>query len=172
MGCGSSRTKLDTLHTPLDSRMEHTGVDSIDSTFSNASSVMEKLENIRVAVVDNRDSLVVKTGAIAYLKPDFNACILSFLWLVSTYTKGELKNTKINLKDGVPFFDIELATSKKVSKAYETLSNYIKGLVAIKDDSEGIFDEMTKLSETIAGDSGKYVDECKEQFKDDFKKMY
>ena len=171
MGCGSSRTKLDPLNTPLNYHMDTTGVESVDSTFSNASGIMEKLENIRVALIDNRDTLVVKTGASAYLNPDMHACLLSYFWLVSTYSNGALKNLKINITDDVPFFEIQGLDGKKVTKANETLINYIKGVWEVKNQVESVSEEMNTLSETIANESGNYIDQVKEACKDDFRKM-
>jgi hypothetical protein len=171
MGCGSSRTKLDILQTPLNFHMDTTGVESVDTTFSNASGIIEKLENMRVALIDNRDILIVKTGASAYQHPDTHACLLSYFWLVSTYTNGSLKNLKINMTDSAPFFEIQGLEGKKVTKAHETLVNYIKGVWEIKDQVESISEEMNTLSETIANESSSYMDQVKEACKDDFKKM-
>lgn len=171
MGCGSSRTKLEPLHTALNYNMQHTGVESVDNTFSNAATIMEKLENIRVALIDNRDTLTVKTGAIAYNNPDIHACLVSFFWLVSTFSKGNLKNMKVEPKTEIPFFEIPNKGGKKVDKAYDTLVEYIKGVWEVKDDVETIGEEMSNLSETISNESGTYVDQVKEACKDDYKKM-
>jgi hypothetical protein len=170
MGCGSSKTKLDPLNSPLNCNMDPTGVESIDTTFNNASGIMGKLEDIRVTLIDNRDTLVVKTGASAYQKPDMYACIVSFFWLVSTYSQGALKDLKIDIINEAPFFEI-VVEQKKVKKAYEALANYVKGVWAIKDEVEGLCEEIGTLSETIANESGSYIDQVKELCKDDFKKM-
>jgi hypothetical protein len=151
--------------------MDHTSVESVDTVFTNASSIMEKLENIRVALIDNRDSLVVKTGASAYLKPDMHACLLSYFWLVSTLSNGALSKLKITMIEEAPFFQIQGLDGKKVTKATDTLVNYIKGVWTIKNDIEGISEEISTLSETIANDSSNYIDQVKEACKDDFKKM-
>jgi hypothetical protein len=171
MGCGSSKTKLDPLHTPLDCEMKETGVESVDNTFSSASKLIEKLEKIRSALIDGRDGLIIKTGASAYLKPDLNACLTSYFWLVSTYTQGGLQKLKIDITDEAPFFKISGCDIKKVNTATNTLTEYIKGVWAIKDECEAICEEMNSLSETISNESGNYIDQVKESCSEDFKKM-
>jgi hypothetical protein len=171
MGCGSSRTKLDILNSPLNCHMDKTEVESVDSTYLKASNIMEKVENIRITLIDNRDSLVIKTGASAYAQPDLQACLLSYFWLVSTFSKTGLKDHKIETTEDVPFFQIIGLEGKKVSKATKTLTDYIKGIWEVKDSTDSICEEMNAISETIGNESGHYVDQVKEACKDDFKKM-
>jgi hypothetical protein len=144
MGCGSSREKEETgIAAVLDSNMEKLNIEKLDSIFENAGQIIEKVEGLRSLIVDDKDELIIGSGACSYLEPKLNDAFYGICWKLSADNKGKFLDAGLD-------FDIENTclivtgtnNSEEATKAFDQFNAFIKGVI-------GLSSEMMELSETV-----------------------
>jgi hypothetical protein len=130
MGCGGSypRDSLDYLHLPLNRKLGVIGILSIDEEFMKVKDLLEQIEDIRELVIDNRDAIIIKSGACAYNNVDINAIVKSFVLVLSVHMKGKLGEVRRSLVDHYPFINIDCGYHKKAESLYKCFIKYLMDL--------------------------------------------
>jgi hypothetical protein len=173
MGCTSSYTReeFDLVQLPLDSRIQYVGIFSLDEDFTKAKALITNLEEIRNLMIDNRDQLVLKSGACAYNCIDMKAIINSFLIVMSVYLEHDLCSTKRVICNNYPYLSIECDENKKANKLYKCFMSYLSDLKSAKYKLETFSEGFIEFQAYLSTNLNNYISKVNEVFSFDSAKM-
>jgi len=116
--------------------MHHLDVGVADDFFDGCKDVLENIEDIRSNCVDNRDDLVIESGACANKTPDFKKILFGILWRISAQSKGDILNSGIDIKMEDPYFELDKKNGKELKELVDKLIEYIKGIIDLPEKIE------------------------------------
>lgn len=156
MGCGGSKDKLTGAEKPLDHWMEPLGMESIDATFQRASGIISTIEEKRVAIVDDLETVYHKSGAIAYKTRDLGKALKCVVWKLGVDNEGKVTEVGFSV-DNHTFGGAK--NSAEGNEAGNLLVAYCKNVLenwkpedlsSILGDIEGIVKDFTDNMDNYA----------------------
>ena len=168
MGCGGSKEKEEGLYEELDAEMDEIGVESLDTIFNEASEAIDNLEEMRVAIMDNRLDTIIQSGACSHIKTDIEHCLKGLLLKISADNQGSLISAGLDVElEGEQIFT--LSGDKNTPEGKEvlnTFTTYIKGIWLIKDKVEGVVNNFKGIYEKIMESKETLIEDCKNHFQE------
>lgn len=148
MGCSGSKTSDDgLLYTQTDYDMTDPGIafDKLGELFKDASTSIKELEELRKIIIDNRDELVIVTGASSFIDPTIENCLKCLLWLISFDNEGNISEAGIECDtEGKK---ISLTGNKTSSQTQTALTEYQKYLNSLTENNQKLSQISEKLIE-------------------------
>lgn len=166
MGCGGSRDKEKGVHAPLDHWMATIGVESIDQTFTDSVKTIESAEELRAIIIDNRDALVISSGACSVPEPTIMDCFKGVCWKLSADNDGKFLDAGFTMSEG----DFKLEGKKNSAEgkqAYEELEAYVKSLASMQMQEK--LENLGKVGKEMATQFVEKAPEMMTQLTDSFK---
>jgi hypothetical protein len=173
MGCGGFHGKntLDYIHIPLDTRIKQIGIASIDDDFIKGKAFITDLEQIRELIIDNRDHLILKSGACAYNYIDMKAIISSFMLVLSVYLDCRLRLTKRNFTDHYPFLYMGFENNTKSDKLYKCFMKYLMDLKKAEEKLVMFIEPYREYTKHILNSKQEYIEQASRVYADDRTKL-
>jgi len=167
MGCGGSKDGLEAPQAPLNHFMVGLGIEKLDSLFADASKVIEEIEALRVVIVDNRDNLIISTGACSFVDPKISQCILGLLWKLSADNKGKFIDAGFDFDTNSLCLKATSANnSSDAVKAIDELNVYLPGLAAIPEKLNELAEKIGEFCKNSFDDPTAIFDELSKTFSD------
>lgn len=126
MGCSESRVQLFQVENPLITTFEEIEDQTIDKKFQEAEKSLKELETLRKFVVEEKDALVLLSGACCKIDPTIISIIESLLWTISKENKGDISNQITYNEEQYPYFSIGENNSDCSKKISKEINEYIK----------------------------------------------
>lgn len=126
MGCSESRVLLLQIEEPLVTKVENIKDQAINQKFKDAITVLKELEALRKFVVEEKDSLILSSGACCKIDPTLITIIESLLWTASKENKGEISNQVTYNEGQYPYFTLGQGCSDSSKKIAKEINEYIK----------------------------------------------
>lgn len=150
MGCGSSREVATGVRAPLDHKMEHLSMDSLDTFFSRASEIIREVEDIRDKIIDDRDDVFEDTGACSYKEPDLQKALYGLLWKISADHKGKVNDAELEIIEHKPFIRFKSGTlSYDARRAIDSFCDYVSGIMDLHENVEALNEKSKSLVEGL-----------------------
>jgi hypothetical protein len=143
MGCGNSFDLLNTISTstniiqfPLNKNISFLTFQTEDEV-SKLKLFCQSVEEVRHAIIDEKDNISLSTGACSYKKNQTNIekCIKSISWKLSSEVLGKLSTSDFNFLNESSLFTIsnESKFSKDSRQAVTSIYNYIVRVEKLKE---------------------------------------
>jgi hypothetical protein len=167
MGCGGSRHGLEAPHAPLNHLMIGLGIEKLDNLFAEASKIIEEIEELRVVIIDNRDNLIISSGACSYVDPKIYQCVLGLMWKLSADNSGKFIDAGFGVDENTMGLKATGANnSSDAVKAINDLNTYISGLGAIPEKLAELIKKIGEFSKNSFDDPTAIFDELSKSFSD------
>ena len=151
MGSGSSSRKmkkkevLSLVDAPLNSTFFLLRSSIVDSIYLKLGSILENLEGIRMALIDDLDEIILRSGVLVYQEINIFRIGKCVLRKIFTENGGELKKLTINVYQNSPIFEVISENGSfegETERLYNTFRKYINSNFILKQKIE-------KFGETI-----------------------
>ena len=165
MGCGGSKDNEEGLHAKLRNDMRHLDAENLDNLFKEAGEVIEQIEMLREIIVDNRDDLVMNSGACSLTDPTLLDCIYGICWKLSADNSGNFIDADIDMDLDAKCVVVKgKKNSAESTSAIESMNEYAKGIVELPDKMTDLAEKMQGLANTFTDNLGSYTSELTEKF--------
>lgn len=152
MGSGSSRSRkiikkeeLSLIDAPLNSNFFLLRSPIVDSIYLKLGSIIDNLEGIRTALIDELDDIILKSGVLVYKEINIFRIGKCVLRKIFTDHGGELKKLSINVYQNSPIFEVISENgpfAEETERLYNSFRKYINSNFNLKQ-------KIAKFGETI-----------------------
>lgn len=153
MGCDIPiGTNIEYYESSLQTKFYKLKINEVNLKFEEFQPLLERIENIRNFLINERDLLIFKSGNCCSTHPCFSGILFSFLIFLSSESNGDIQKYQIYFNTGQPpYFSISNAKEKSDSQILsEEINKYIEKLIETKCELSKIKTEYRKATSDLS----------------------